>query len=263
MSKRIVFDGLNNTRDLSGMSTVDGRIIRDGKLIRSGNLHFASPRDLEKLSNTVSLIVDFRTQGEREENPDPVVAGVAALHLPIFERITAGISREKASEEIALHKLARDPQKARQYMIDTYTGFITNSFGVSQYSRFVRLLLKQREKAVLWHCTAGKDRAGFASVLVQSLLGVAPSDIMSDYLETNEYLKEDINRLVEMVIGKMDARDEQSETAIKYLFGAHEEYLEAVWRTIAERYGTFENFMVNALKISKAEQEQMKRIYLE
>lgn len=263
MSKKIEFEGLSNTRDLSGMISADGRKIINGRLIRSGQLYSASSGDLERLSEMVSLVIDFRSEKEQAEHPDPVIPGVAAIHLPVFQNITAGITRDTASDQAALSMLAQDPEKARQYMIRIYTGFVKNDFCVSQYSRFVHLLLQPREKAVLWHCTAGKDRAGFASVLVQSLLGIPRSEILIDYLKTNDYLKDDNAQLMEMVLGKTDGSEKRSETALNYLFGAHEEYLRAIWNTVLERYGTPENFMINALKINKAEHAQLKRMYLE
>ena len=45
-----------------------------------------------------------------------------------------------------------------------------------------------REGAVLFHCTAGKDRTGILSALVLSFCGVADPDIVADYQVTATYL---------------------------------------------------------------------------
>ena len=66
MSKVIKFERLNNTRDLGGMVTQDNRRIKENKLIRSGHLYAASEADREKLSELVDMIIDFRTEMEKD-----------------------------------------------------------------------------------------------------------------------------------------------------------------------------------------------------
>ena len=71
ISQRLEFECLDNTRDLGGMITVDGRKIRPGKLIRSGQLFFASENDISRLKELVGAVADFRTDKEVSEKPDP------------------------------------------------------------------------------------------------------------------------------------------------------------------------------------------------
>ena len=262
MSERIPFDALENTRDLGGMLGTGSCRIALGRLIRSGHMQPASERDIRRLAELVDTIIDFRTDAERKEKPDPVILGAQTIHLPVFERLSAGVTRDEASDEAAFIMVARDPGKARQYMIRTYTGFVKSDFCVSQYRRFVSLLMEPHEKAVLWHCTAGKDRAGFASVIVESLLGVSPEDIMEDYLRTNDYLQEEILKLREMVSRQMGGLDERMEKALTYLFGAHEEYLAAVYHAAKETYGSFMRFLTDGLKVSATDQERLRAMYL-
>ncbi|MBQ8995972.1 MAG: tyrosine-protein phosphatase [Oscillospiraceae bacterium] len=262
ISCKISFEGLNNTRDLGGMRTKQGQHILPGKLIRSGQLHSATEKDISVLSVDLALVVDFRTEQERVEKPDPYMAGVINLHLPVFESLAAGVTREEKSDAEAFAMVSSDPQKACQYMLETYIGFVTNDFSVSQYSKFVRLLLEPRDKAVLWHCTAGKDRAGFASVIVQELLGVGRDDIFADYLKTNEYLKTEVGRLLEIFGQNMGAPDEKTTKSLDYLFGAHEEYLAGIYEKVEELYGGFDSFLTDGLKICPDEIERFRRMYL-
>ena len=44
--------------------------------------------------------------------------------------------------------------------------------------------------ALLFHCTAGKDRTGMAAYLILSALGVEQKIIMEDYLLTNTVTQE-------------------------------------------------------------------------
>ena len=262
MSRKIPLQNLDNTRDLGGTKTADGRTIADGMLIRSGHLHDAGADDIAYLTGHVGLIVDFRTENERAGKPDPDIPGTEYLHLPIIESLAAGISRDIESDEDAFTMVAGDPDKARQYMMNTYLIFVTNKYSISQYRRFVDLLLQEREKAVLWHCTAGKDRAGFASVIVQELLGVTRNDIMEDYLQTNVYLKKEIEQLMSMIGCQMGGLTEKAERALKYLFGAHEEYVAGIYKKTEEIYGSFDAFLENALLVSPEERKAMQERYL-
>ena len=263
MSELIKLQGLSNTRDLGGMLGADGRKIVKGKLIRSGHLHSATPADIAQLSECIDLVVDFRTERECAEKPGPALPGARMLHLPIFESFAAGVSREQESDKAAFAMIANAPEKARQNMIDIYLGFVTSDFSIGQYRRFIRLLLERKDKATLWHCTAGKDRAGFAAVLVQTLLGVDRAAIMEDYLRTNDYLAGEVNALCDMVGRMLDGLDERSDRAVHYLFGAVEEYLEAVYEKADTLYGGLDQYISGALGISDEERLLFCSLYLE
>ncbi len=259
MNTKIDLQCLNNTRDLGGIKTADGRSIKPNIFVRSGHLYNASLSDIAWLSDHVSLVIDFRTTQERGEKPDPVISNVKNIHLSILDTLAAGVSREEQSDEKAFAMVAQDPAGAREYMINIYRGFVTSDFSVAQYNRFLHLLLEPHEKAVLWHCTAGKDRAGFAAVIIQELLGVKRADIMADYLKTNEYLEAEVQELYKMVGRQMGSLNEKAEKALNYLFGAHREYLEAVYEAVEEKYGGFDGFIRDGLCISERERESLRQ----
>ena len=271
MSTQIVMEQLHNTRDLGGMPAADARYIRSGRLIRSGHLYGASEADQKRLAAQLELVIDLRSDQERIEKPNPQIAGVQYVQLPIMDNLTTGITREREADEHLIHSLAKDAQRARQYMCEMYRSFVTDAHACSQYARFVELLLAERDRAVLWHCTAGKDRAGFASVIVQELLGVPKEEIRRDYLMTNVYQRESVERLTELV--SHSVRKEMGETvstaqlepmqeALHYLFGAREEYLDALYDEIRKCYGSFTDYAREALGVDAAVREQLQELYL-
>ena len=115
----------------------------------------------------------------------------------------------------------------------------------------------------MWHCTAGKDRAGFASVIIEEILGVDRELIIEDYLKTNEYLEADIESLMVMMHSISGINTPEADRSLRYLFGASAEYLEALYNKIYDIYGGFEDFVINGLHISVEEQELLKKKYLE
>ena len=264
-SKRLNFRKLNNTRDLGGMRAADGRVIREGRLIRSGQLFFADEEDIRQLNEMgIRKIFDFRSRQERLEKPDPEIDGAINTHLPIVRDIAAGLSRDKRSDgmafDLVIQSVKTQPGFGIQYMSDTYLKMVREEFAVSQYARFIRNLADTPEGAVLWHCTAGKDRAGFASVLVQEILGVSREDILEDYLATNLYLKEEINQILGMLDAKMDLEDARDE--VIEFFGAKEEYIGMIYRYVQENYGGMMQFIHDGMEIEEEIQERIRELYL-
>lgn len=254
-SRELPFDNLYNTRDLGGMKTADGRRIRSGRLFRSGNLSQGSPKDIAWLKDNTSLVIDFRTSDERSEKPDP--KELELVYLPILDEEKAGITRGGKSESEALQFLREHPAAARDHMTSMYRDFILTEYPLLRYRRFLEILLEDHERAVLWHCTAGKDRAGFAAIIIQEALGVDRADIREDYLKTNVCLRPETERMI------LHAKDEDEKEGIGYMFGAKEEYFDALYEVIEERYGDADSFLSQGLGLTDKERERLKEMYLE
>lgn len=150
------FDRLNNTRDLGGLKGADGRKVLTNKLIRSGRLSPGSEEDIKKIGNLVSAVVDFRSENERMEAPDPSIDGVSYYYIPIIGDLAAGVSRDQKSDKEAFMMLVNDPDGALKYMCRMYRGFASSKAALAGYRSFVNLLLENEGKATLWHCTQGR-----------------------------------------------------------------------------------------------------------
>ena len=261
MSRLVQFDQLRNTRDLGGMAAADGRRIILGRLYRSGHLSNLSGADTDKLARIAPVIIDFRTDAERKEQPDREIPGAESIHIPIVDDLTAGISREQGALMEMFQRFILKPKEAKQYMCDMYRAFVSDD-AVKKYARFADLLLGLQDRAVLWHCTAGKDRAGIASVIVEEILAIPRSEIISDYLKTNEYLEQDIRMLTGLVKKQCSIDDPKADESLRYLFGAEREYIEAYYQAINEKYGNVEAFIQDGLCISADELKRMKEKYL-
>ena len=203
-SRKIDFEGLNNTRDLGGMLTADGKKIREGLLYRSGALYRASEKDLNKLAEyNLCRIYDFREEDDREHRPDPGIPGCSNLWIPILMEDGAGVEQgEKAQEEAykMFRNLIENPEQSAAMMTDIYRQFIREEYCRKQYGRFVKDILSISQEAqkegkqpvILWHCAAGKDRAGFGAVILQEIFGVSREDIFADYMLTNSYVMKEV-----------------------------------------------------------------------
>ena len=261
-SRLLPFEKLNNVRDLGGMPAQDGRKIRDGKLIRSGHLADLTDSDRGILSELIGDVVDFRSRKERNRQPDLEIPGVKYHHIPVVDDLTAGITREEEADKTAVAMLLLRPVEAREYMCHMYTNFVNSEYGVSQYGAFLRLLRQPHRKAVLWHCTAGKDRAGIGAVLIEEILGVSRQEIIEDYLLTNVHLEEDIHLLSAMVKKKERTDSPLADESLKYLFGADEEYILSFYREAEKKYGSMEDFLRGRLGVTEEDRAAMQEMYL-
>ena len=158
-STLLSYEQLPNIRDLGGMPAEGGRSIRCGRLIRCGHLGAISDKDLDQLSGLLSVIADFRTTREKTRQPDRDIPDTAYFHIPLVDSLTPGITRETEADESIVSRLLFKPAQARTYMCQLYSSMATGKTQLAGYSKFLRILKEPHDRAVLWHCTVGKDRA--------------------------------------------------------------------------------------------------------
>ena len=266
ISRQIKLNRLSNIRDLGGMRTEDGRTIKPGMLIRSGQLYFTGEdqEDIDTLRQLgIRKIYDFRSLKERDEKPDPCIGEAENLHIPTIKDLTAGISRDQESDRLAIDMIVehstKEPGFALKYMEDTYLCFVRDDFAISQYRRFLQDVL-DCGGPVLWHCTAGKDRAGFAAVLIETILGVSREDVIKDYLSTNDYIAAELEFIMGMLGQKMDLH--RTEHEIRYLFRAENAYLAALFDYTEKNYGGFDTFIKEQLGVDERMAEAFREKYL-
>lgn len=264
--ERINLSGISNTRDLGGYETLDGRRLKRRRLLRSGALGNASKEDLRLLKETYQLktIVDFRTEAETKENPDPEIEGVAYIHNPILKDEQMGITRKGEKTQLLdlMLKSAKDMcEKKGNFIEELYPSFITNDYSRSQYRKFFEILLNQKEGAVLWHCSAGKDRVGTGTALVLAALGVSRKDIIKDYLLTNQYLQKETERLMELAAAKVN--DSRMLEQIRILNGVNASYIQGVFDTIGRQYQSMDYFLKQEMGLDEDKRTRLQQMYLE
>lgn len=264
--KRIPLEGVHNTRDLGGYRTADERCIRPKRLIRSGELSKLTENDKRVLLQEYDLaaVVDFRTFTEQTESPDPPLSGVSYISNPILEEKALGITREKESDSdvvsMVLGKMKGNENAGEEYMKNMYGNLITNEFSKKQYGNFFRILLKYTKGAVLWHCTAGKDRAGTGTVLLLEALGVSREQIVADYLKVNEFAADGINRTVQTLIEKTG--DKELAEHLRTLFSVQESYIHTIFHIIDTGYGTIDQYLKEEMGIYHDGLMELKHKYL-
>lgn len=249
---------LANFRDLGGIAAANGATVLPRRLLRSGEVVAVEEKDKEILVEAYHLrsIIDFRSAAEREKKPDDTIPGVSYYPIDVLKNVAS-----QAPDEKHLLTMLDSPKTVDRFMKQVYALLITEESARAGYRQMLELLLQQEEGATLWHCYAGKDRAGLAAAIVLTALGVSREDVMTDYLATNT-LRASINTaLLKQAKEKGSLNDEQL-AAIKIALDVQPEYLETSYRTAAERYGSFEGYLTEGLHLDTAMRSELQRRYL-
>lgn len=235
--------GASNFRDLGGYPTADGRQLRWKQIYRSDHLGALTADDHAALQRAgVTRALDFRGLHERAETPYHV-PGLTQHTLPIeptvvqrMHDLVAQGQRLTAADTVAL-------------MEDLYRSLVQEA--APQFAGFFEQVLAH-DGALVFHCTAGKDRTGFAAALLLLALGVPRDLVVQDYLLTNE-----LYRRPPMPPGTLPTE------AVAVLWRVQASFLEAAMQAIDQHQGGLDTYLAQALGVGPAEREALAARYLQ
>jgi len=255
--RKLPFTGAHNFRDLGGYKTEDGRAIKWGKIYRSDDLHLLTDEDLKYLSRlNIKSVVDFRSDEERESEPDRLNPDMTQLLLPIK------FQPEELDDETLknLMKNLTFGTLDSSNLLRDFNIVIVKDFA-TEYKKFFRHVIENNAEPIVFHCTAGKDRAGFASAMILTVLGVPREKVIEDYLLTNTYVKDHVDsEMLEIELKTFFRADTDNLRKINLV---EERYIQAAFDTIDSEWGGMDNYISGALGLSEEDILKLKDFYLE
>jgi protein-tyrosine phosphatase len=236
--------GACNFRDLGGYRTKDGRTVRWRQIFRSNHLGQLTERDIELLRPLgLKSVFDFRGAEERL-SASCAIPEIAVHSLPIEPTVVAAL-RTRRANGTDLSTI-----DAIEVMRDSYRNYVRHNT-TSFRALFTHLLRDDRAPLVI-HCTAGKDRTGFACALILHALGVPDDLIAEDYLMTNRFYRRDPSV-------SHDLPDD-----VRQVLGAVEaSFLAAAFDTISSDYGGLENYFSSDLGLGPRESAMLQARFLQ
>lgn len=247
-----------NFRDIGGYETKDGQIIKLHKAVRSGMLYNLNQHDLDYLNDYgVRVDIDFRSKEEQESFPDKVPTAAKYISDPVFPA-----DETNSTEKAQLRKKAflEDPNAGYKNMIQSYKDIVLAPSAHKAYRLFFDELLANtnEDEAVLFHCTAGKDRTGMGAVYLMSILGVPFEIIRKDYLSSNKHLIINQQNKQEMYkdLGEVFLKNIEALTMVC------DEYLDTALNIIKNEYGSIVKYLEDVIKVIPEQQKDLKKIYL-
>jgi protein-tyrosine phosphatase len=242
-ARHLNLSGASNFRDLGGYPARDGRAVRWRQIFRSNHLGHVTDPDIEILRGLgLRSAFDFRGTEERVA----AMCGIKeiAVHsLPIEPTVVAAL-RGRLATGVALSSA-----DALEVMRGSYRDYVR--YNTPRFRALFAHLLEDTAPLVI-HCTAGKDRTGFACALILHALGVPDDVIAQDYLLTNRFYRRDPS-------ASSDLPDDVS----RVLGTVETSFLAAAFDAIGADYGDLESYFSEGLGLGARERASLEARYLD
>ncbi|RHA38591.1 tyrosine-protein phosphatase [Cellulomonas rhizosphaerae] len=251
---RIANVHLGNLRDLGGRPTRDGALVATGVVFRSAELaDEAIAGDPELAALGLRTIVDLRTGAEREARPDRVPAGAQLVELDVLADLPTGAAAQVATlfEE---HGGRIEGHDVVDQMRSTYRSFVTSAAARQAYAGLVRVVIDPARVPVLFHCTAGKDRTGWAATILLLAAGVTREEVADEYLAVNPAVRAAYAPLLAQF-----AASGGDPAALAPFLEVRADYLQAAFDQIDASYGSFDAYLRDGLGLTDVEVETLGR----
>ncbi|MBT28957.1 MAG: hypothetical protein CMO01_04775 [Thalassobius sp.] len=242
--------GTCNFRDIGGYITNEKKSVKWGKVFRAdnlGNLNFNSWAILKELG--IKTVIDFRGREERLKSIDRLPSNIRYVPIPIQQ------GEQEDMIKGALLRGEGNKLDAYQIMKDIYVFLVESA--VEQYQMFFDILKDEKNYPLVFHCTAGKDRTGYAAALILHLLGVNKQTILHDYMLSNLYRHKENHILIEK--GKFFLKKDILADFLK----VQSDYLEQALSHIKSNYTSIDNYLKDRLKVTEKDKKSIADFLLE
>ena len=200
---RLPLENVKNCRDLGGYPTPQGST-RWGCFLRCGDMGQINEAERNYLYDFgVRSVIDLRTPEECDVSPNPISKDPRFAYLP-FDLIP----RTHPSE----HFLKSD--LSRLTLGELYIRILDAK---ERVGAVLDLIAAHNEGAVLFHCTAGKDRTGVIAMLLLGLAGVSKEDILANYQISFTHLDTTVDVLQRIPMNLLDSKPEYLIHALDHL----------------------------------------------
>lgn len=242
-SRSLSLSGASNFRDLGGYVGEEGRTVRWRRLFRSDHLAGLTPEDARVLAGLgLTRTVDFR--GQAESAALAYALPEVRYHALPIEPTVVQRAKEMA---IAGHQITAPI--AVGLMQDTYRAFVSDN--AEQFAGLFEQLLAD-DTPLVFHCTAGKDRTGFAAALILLALGVSREVVMQDYLLTNGLYRRPAG-----------LKSSAPEAVLNVIWRVQEDFLQAALQAVEHDHGGMQQYLSQRLGVNEAARKRLADLYLQ
>lgn len=244
--------GCPNFRDAGGYVTSDAGRLRWRRVFRSGHLAGLSEGDFTAIEQLdLDLVVDLRREDEQRREPSRLPEDVEVLSA----NITPG---SQASAMYANSRAIDSGEAMFAFMCE-----INRQFVVSQteaYREVFAAILDSGAERLLFHCSAGKDRTGFAVAMLHLALRVSPVMLREDYLLSGRYY----DPAVELPNARRKYPvDHLADEQLLPMLRVDDAYLDSALGAIEEHYGDAETYLAQGLGLDGAARRELRRRFVE
>ena len=249
-----------NLRDMGGITTEDGRVLRPGLVYRAGAL---SKLDAGGRAAVDALglrtIVDLRTPYERERYGTSYTPPGARLVLLPMD------SGDLTKTLVPAIKGGRFEEVPMDVLSQINRALIRGAY--PQLATLMRLLAAPERRPLLFHCSHGKDRTGLVAALLLSALGASWSTVETDYLRSNDTphihnvaFRARLHRMARWVTRRPWKTPDVS--PLLRLLSVDAEFLGAARIEMAASHGDVDGYLTQRLAVHPALRERLREAFL-
>ena len=244
-----------NLRDLGGYKTQNGKHVKKGYFFRSSRLMDFDQAELKILNSlNIKKIYDLRSKEEVKDSPDPTLKGAEYIHSSAAARADGTEVNFSPAALIAENVYSKESN-------DEFTHKVYGNLPFSYaYKRMFEDIVAGNVP-ILFHCSAGKDRTGIAAILILLALGVNEETAMYDYMLTNEYRKEYIERFKkDFPLTKIDGELAGMLLAYEGVTYTNADYS---LKRIKEKYENYDEYFEKEYNLDKDALQRLRDLYTE
>lgn len=244
-----LINSVSNFRDVAIGSKMKKKI-----LFRCAKLSTLTDGDIKKLEElNPHAIIDFRDPKEIQKAPDN-------LSKSLLEKsISLPISASTLNRMVIQKKIDGDNELTyEKVMEESYKKYINNHKHV--WKEFIKILLDSNNHPVIFHCSAGKDRTGIASFLIQKLLDNSMDLIFENYLMSNKLLTS-IAATAEQTTSSKKDDNQVSQIMLNTLGKVKKTYLLSAIDEIQNKFISVEKYITEELGYSKIDIKKLKKLF--
>ncbi|WP_328892195.1 tyrosine-protein phosphatase [Streptomyces sp. NBC_00236] len=239
-----------NLRDLGGIALGPGRQVRPGVVLRSGQLSGHDPvHDATVAVLGIRTVVDLRTADERASAPDRLPPGARLFVADVLgddPGVAPARLRALLADPVETERLLGGG-KAEEMFAETYRQVVLSPRAAAAYRALLETAADDAARPVLFHCTTGKDRAGWGAVLLLLLLGASRDAVREEFLSVNPVMRVAFRPSVQSYLDA--GGDPEIASAI---IEVRPRYLDTALDAMDERWGGIDGYARDGLRIPEA-----------
>lgn len=253
--RAIMLSGTPNFRDLGGLPTIDGRSVASGRLFRSEGPRHLTADDCAALQACgFRLVCDLRSQDERLAAPNSWCEPELLYHAEIGADLRAA-----GNNAWSALKDSPSAEGARRAMLLNYQA-LPRAMAPHLRALLVRVL-ERGDLPLLVHCTAGKDRTGFAIAILLHALDVEPEAIEADYLASLHYVDDRFAASIVEAFRESFGFAPSAET-VNGMIAVERAYLQTAMDAAVALAGSLDRYVESQLGLDAARREQLRELML-
>lgn len=248
--KVIKIKKVHNFRTVGSIKNTEGRTLKSGIFYRGAHLHKLKRKSFDQIEQLgIKEIIDLRNSKEIFQKPDYLPNGISYKKYSAFE--DEGDQLSQARKLVLKGKV--NASDADKRMIDFYREYVTEN---PETIKTIITKALESKGAILYHCTAGKDRTGIVTALILTILKFDKETIYNEYLLSNNFRKGLVEKRLRLANNLHFLYPKMDLQVLEKLSWVEKRYLDAAFGEIDKKYGSMDVYIQQVLGISDTKRRE-------